>query len=369
MKKSLLLASFAMLATVASAQTVIGLVTKEDAEAAGLAKEKATIAGGTVLVENEAGTFALAYEDSWGSTSAGKTYKNVKVGDSDVIALNEYSGAVGNTNPTFVSYQEGVMSAGAVFQIEAKKDGYMTVFTNINPNKQYLVFEGKTGALAYTLGVAGTDYKIHYATPAYTEGDEMGLIDFNAPDAAKYFIAAQKQTVNEAGEPLWKDKDGNIVAGERPVWTDDNGKEQKGAAVMEDIEPRQDKPQFPYLIAGMEKTPGEGTGFLTFSVIADNIYYFSALGSKCAGAGFVYTEENPTITYMAYETTDKETGEVTGSYPEVVFPAIELGGTPEAVEGIEAAAADAPIYNMMGVRVNADAKGILIQNGKKFIRK
>ncbi|MCM1491428.1 MAG: leucine-rich repeat domain-containing protein [Muribaculum sp.] len=30
---------------------------------------------------------------------------------------------------------------------------------------------------------------------------------------------------------------------------------------------------------------------------------------------------------------------------------------------------DAPIYNMLGVRVNADAKGILIQNGKKFIRK
>lgn len=358
-----------MLATVASAQTVIGLVTKEDAEAAGLAKEKATIAGGTVLVENEAGTFALAYEDNWGSTSAGKTYKNVKVGDSDVIALNEYSGAVGNTNPTFVSYQEGAMSAGAVFQIEAKKDGYMTVFTNINPNKQYLVFEGKTGALAYTLGVAGTDYKIHYATPAYTEGDEMGLIDFNAPDASKYFIAAQKQSVNEAGEPLWKDQDGNTVAGERPVWTDADGKEQKGAAIMEDIEPRQDKPQFPYLIAGMEKAPGEGTGFLTFSVMADNIYYFSALGSKCAGAGFVYTEENPTITYMAYETTDKETGEVTGSYPEVVFPAIELGGTPEAVNGIEAAAADAPIYNMMGVRVNADAKGILIQNGKKFIRK
>ncbi|MDE6548682.1 MAG: hypothetical protein K2L22_06770 [Muribaculaceae bacterium] len=35
------------------------------------------------------------------------------------------------------------------------------------------------------------------------------------------------------------------------------------------------------------------------------------------------------------------------------------------IEAVE----DAPIYNMMGVRVNADAKGIVIQNGKKFIRK
>ncbi len=367
MKKSLLLASFAIFATVASAQTVIGLVTSDDAAAAGLAKDKAVIPGGTVLVDNEAGTFGLAYEDSWGTTSAGKTYKNVKVGDSEELALNTFSGAVGNTNPTFVSYQEGVMSAGAVFQIDAKKDGYMTVFTNINPNKQYLVFEGKTGALAYTLGVAGTDYKIHYATPAYTDGDDAGLIDFSAPNAGQYFIAAQKQSVDAAGQLLWKDKDGNVVAGERPVWTDADGKEQKGAAVMEDITPRQDKPQFPYLVAGMEKAPGEGTGFLTFSVYEGNTYYFSALGSKCAGAGFIYTEDNPTVVFSAYETVDKETGEVTASYPEVVFEAISLGDT--GVESVAAASEDAPIYNLMGVRVNADAKGILIQNGKKFILK
>lgn len=363
MKKSLLLASFAVFATVASAQTVIGLVTPDDAAAAGLAKDKATIPGGTILVDNEAGTFALAYEDSWGTSSAGKTYKNVKVGDSEEIALNTYSGAVGNTNPTFESYEAGVMSAGAVFQIEAKKDGYMTVFTNINPNKQYLVFEGKSGALAYTLGVAGTDYKIHYATPAYTEGDDMGLIDFDAPDADKYFIAATKQQVNAEGLKGWVNKtDENDV-----VWAD--AKPSDDYTPLTEVIPGATKPAMPWNIAGFEEAPGEGTGFLTFSVMEGNTYYFSALGSKCVGAGFVYTEENPTITYSAYETTDKETGEVTGSYPEVVFPAIELGGTPEAVNGIEAAAADAPIYNMMGVRVNADAKGILIQNGKKFIRK
>lgn len=31
--------------------------------------------------------------------------------------------------------------------------------------------------------------------------------------------------------------------------------------------------------------------------------------------------------------------------------------------------ADAPVYNLAGQRVSKDAKGILIQNGKKFIRK
>ncbi|MDE5880089.1 MAG: hypothetical protein K2H60_00020 [Muribaculaceae bacterium] len=346
MKKTLLLSAFAVFATVASAQTIIGLSTPDDVAAAGIVKEKATIPGGTILVDNEAGTFGLAYEDSWGSTGAGKTYKTVKVGDSDDIYLPDYQGAVGNSNPTFVSYEEGVMSAGAVFQIDAKMDGWMTVFTNINPNKQYLVFENKTGALPYTLGVAGADYKINYSLPVQTSGDDEGYIDFNAPDAGKYFIAATKQAVNEAGVKLWEDADGNIVA--------QDTKPDGGKAVMEEI-PGQNKPQFPWIIAGFDKAPGEGTGFMTFNVLAGNTYYFSALGSKCAGIGFVFTDslDEPAVTYCAQD-----------DLPEVVF------ATATAVESIAAAIDEnAPIYNAQGIRVNADAKGLLIQNGKKFIRK
>ncbi|MDE5840251.1 MAG: hypothetical protein K2H49_04960, partial [Muribaculaceae bacterium] len=39
--------------------------------------------------------------------------------------------------------------------------------------------------------------------------------------------------------------------------------------------------------------------------------------------------------------------------------------------GVAAVAVEenAPVYNAQGVRVNADAKGLLICNGKKFIRK
>ena len=360
MKKSLLFLTVAAFATVANAQTVVGLATSEDLEAAGLSSEKTTMPAGTTIIDNEAGTFMLAYEDSWGTTSTYKTYRDVTVAG-EAITLG--SGAVGNANPTFVSYESGVMSAGAVFQIDAKKDGYITVFTKINPNKQYLVFEGKTGALPFTLGYSNGTDKIHYSLPVCQSGDDEGLIDFNAPDASKYFIVATKQSKNEAGELLWKDKDGNVVAGERPVWTDDNGKEQKGAAVMEDI-PGQNKPQFPYLVAGYEKAPSEATGFLTFNVLEGNSYYFSALGSKAACGGFVYTEEDPTIVFK--EVVNAETGEVTA--PEVTFDPM-LGMGVEAIEGAAVENADAPIYNMLGVRVNADAKGILIQNGKKFIRK
>ena len=345
MKKTLLLSAFAMFATVASAQTIIGLTTAEDMAAAGLEGTKADHPAMTLL-DNEAGTFGLAYADSWGLTNVGKTYKTVKVGDSEEIYLGDYKAAVGNTNPAFQSYEAGVMSAGAVFQIDAKMDGWMTVFTNINPNKQYLVFENKTGALPYTLGVAGADYKINYSLPVQTSGDDEGYIDFSAPDASKYFIMATKQAENEQGVKLWYDADGNIVAADV--------KPEGGKPYNVEI-PGQNKPQFPYLVAGFDKAPGEGTGFMTFNVLAGNTYYFSALGSKCGGVGFVFTDslDEPTVTYCAQD-----------DLPEVVF------GTSAAVESIAAAIDEnAPIYNAQGVRVNADAKGLLIQNGKKFIRK
>ena len=304
MKKTLLFISIAALASVANAQTVVGLATEEQLTAAGLSSSKEYLDGGIVIVDNEAGTFGLAYDDSWGYAQMWKDYQTVKVNDSKEIVL-EY-GAVGSTNPGFTGYNDGVMYDGAVFKIEAKKDGWMTLFTKINPKKQYVVFENTYDGVAYTLGVAGPDYKIYYTLPGYTEGDNAGLVDFNAADASTYYVSKSNDM----------------------------------------------RPQFPYLSAGLEEAPSESTGFLAFPVKADNEYYVSALGSKACMGGFVYTESKPVVTFCATETL-----------PEVVFD------DTTAVNSIEASDENAAIYNMMGVRVNADAKGILIQNGKKFIRK
>ena len=344
MKKSLLLLAAAAFAGMANAQGIVGMATSEELEAAGLGKEKVTLPATTIL-ENEAGSFGLAYEDSWGSTTTYKTYRNVTV-NGEAVTLG--SGAVGNANPTFVSFEAGVMSAGAVFKMTANKDGYMTVFTKINPNKQYLVFEGTTGAIIYSLGWSNGEQKIYYAMP----DDGEGYINFEAPDASKYLIPATKQAVDANGVKLWKDAEGNTVA--------QDTKPEGGSAIMEDI-PGQTKPAMPWNVAGFEKAPGESTGFLSFPVYEGADYYFSALGSKAACGGFVYTEEAPSI---VFEEVKDEEGNVTA--PRVEFPEILASGV-EAVSVNNNA--DAPIYNMMGVRVNADAKGILIQNGKKFIRK
>ncbi|MDE6561166.1 MAG: hypothetical protein K2K75_07290 [Muribaculaceae bacterium] len=348
MKKSLLLLAVAAFAGMANAQVVVGLASNEELEAAGLSGTKTDLPAMTIL-ENEAGSFGLAYSDSWGTTTTYKTYRNVTV-NGEAIQLG--SGAVGNANPTFVSFEAGVMSAGAVFKFTAEKDGYMTVFTKLNPKKQYLVFEGTTGAIVYSLGYSNGTDKIYYAMP--DDGD--GYIDFSAPDASKYLIPATKQSVDANGVKLWQDAEGNIVASDT--------KPEGGKPVNEDI-PGQTKPAFPWQAAGYEKeadAPGESTGFLSFPVYEGADYYFSALGSKAACGGFVYTAEAPSV---VFEEVVAEDGSVTA--PRVEFPEILASGV-EAV-AVDNNNADAPIYNMMGVRVNADAKGILIQNGKKFIRK
>ncbi|MDE7346371.1 MAG: hypothetical protein K2N48_06495 [Muribaculaceae bacterium] len=366
MKKSLLLLSCAAIASVASAQVAV-MATEESLAEAGIVKDKTPLEGDLVYATGSVGSIATAYADKWGTTQASGDYKTVKVNDLEVTLG---TGVVGDTNPVFVSFEEGAPTAGAVFKIHSNVNGYMTVFTKMNPNKQFVVFEDTDGALSYTLGYSNGTQTIHYALPFYTDEEENasegifpGYVNTTTDEASKYFVVATKQSKNEEGLLLWKNKvTGDIVAAEKnPTVKDDENQQYQG--VMEDI-PGQSKPQFPWIVEGLESAPKDNTGFLTFNVYEDTDYYFSALGSKIPVAGFVYTETNPTVTYVEVLNED---GSV--KLPEIVFPAMGYGADPNAVEAVAVENANAPIYNALGVRVNADAKGLLIQNGKKFIRK
>lgn len=132
MKKLIFLAIFCLWAIGSNAKVINGLASINDLEKVGVSSGKRSISGGTVIVDNEAGTFGLAYEDYWGSTPAYKIYEKVRVGDSGYFDLGR--GCVGSTNPVFDSYESGPQSDGAVFSIKANKDGWMTVFTKIMVN-------------------------------------------------------------------------------------------------------------------------------------------------------------------------------------------------------------------------------------------
>ena len=70
--------------------------------------------------------------------------------------------------------------------------------------------------------------------------------------------------------------------------------------------------------------------------------------------------------YVAYATNKEDV-----QYTRVPLSSISLNGGSSGITEIttSTSSADAPVYNLAGQRVGKDAKGILIQNGKKFIRR
>lgn len=70
--------------------------------------------------------------------------------------------------------------------------------------------------------------------------------------------------------------------------------------------------------------------------------------------------------YVAYATNKEDV-----QYTRVPLSSISLNGDSSGITEITTStdSADAPVYNLAGQRVDKGAKGILIQNGKKFIRK
>lgn len=67
----------------------------------------------------------------------------------------------------------------------------------------------------------------------------------------------------------------------------------------------------------------------------------------------------------------KKEGATAGSQVQIYNVQIESGSADAGVEGIldDAADVNAPVYNMMGVKVDSSYKGVVIKNGKKYVQK
>ncbi len=332
MKKFSLLLSALAVSLGASAQSQACFM---DMDALGF-DGSAVIEAGTVLCQDENGTLSLAFDDTMKTfTPSASPYTNVAIFGSEASKITP--GCTGSTNGSspFAATPgtPAMIDGGCVYKLETTKTGYFIFLTKLNTNKNYYVMEGQNNLLAYALGVAldpakndaGLN-KIYYTLPE----DRFGNVDLAATDASKY------------------------LAGEAPDFT---------------------KLNTPGDTFGCGNV-GEGSGFICITSYAEEdapcTFYYWAQGSKMANNGFIFVpaeeptlEEIPYIVFSGEEKTNEETGEVTPAPTPVEFGTL----LPDAVETIEVANENAPIYNLMGVRVNADAKGVLIQNGKKFIRK
>ncbi|WP_288317771.1 hypothetical protein [Xylanibacter caecicola] len=225
------------------------------------------------------------------------------------------------TKPTGQSLVDGASTAatsGCVVQFDVKKDGYLTVFGKLSSNKEYYVWEGDAVAampLAYTLAMdwsaaaLADNPTIIYTVPA----DNDGYMNFADADIAKYLNGAKI---------YWPEQ---IVLG-------------AASAVKKN-----------------------GVGAIMFPVYAEaGTYLVHAAGSKISTCGAVFTTDP--VTELKLTGTDADGNALSLSL---------IGGT-TGIDGITTDNAvineNAPVYNLAGQRVSKNAKGILIQNGKKVIR-
>ncbi len=296
-------------------------------------KEKTPHPAGTLIAETESVVLRTAFADDCSGASINKlklTYYSVNGIDYKTEGDNNvWQGAVGNTNPKALNLEDIQITTGWVLDYEVKADGYLTVLSQASLNKNLYVIEGAmsdegvvaNGAVAYDFfvvcdnqpeGLEGIQFS--YKLPA----DEEGYLDMDA--AAGKFV--------DGGTIMWPYR---IFMGDAAIETSDKKYPNTNAATV-------------------------------FPVYEGCHYYYFCTGSKVTAGPYIFTKEYPTSLSFTKEIKDGD--EVTSTE---VYNLIGEGSAVKAVEAV--LDVNAPIYNAQGVRVNADAKGILIQNGKKFIRK
>lgn len=318
MKKSLLSLALVALATPAFAEVEVGFL---DAETLGL-EGKPTLADNTLLASTASVEMFFAYGQETSKQQPDFNGMKTIVVNGQEIAL---VAGIGGTANGVSNLTDGPSAGGCIYNFKVKKNGWLIVPSKVSSNKNFYVYMGLVGQepspVAYTLGMdiqsdAYPDVnEINYSLPA----GEFGLLNLEAANIADYTF------------------DTNTIAW--PIRIQQKNNEAASA--------------------------GNGTGALVFPVYADaENYLVFATGSKMNTCGFIFVDSDPagaapsvSVTGIAKNTEKEKTVVITGN--------------PSAVESIEAVTLDenAPIYNAQGIRVNADAKGLLIQNGKKFIRK
>lgn len=286
---------------------------------------KEAVTAGTVIADGAAGTLMVGADDSWGvSSAAANNYNCLIVNGVDLGKIP--SGAVGNANPqgcTVLTAPTG----GAIFRLDAKKDGYVVLAGKLNAAKPFYVFEGLANqgetAVAYQYAAQTNienaifpNNEIRYSLPA----DKDGYLNVEASDIETY-VNMSNNTFFQPANIMWN------LAGETE----------------------------PYAEADFKK---DGFGVVVFPVYAEISYIYCLTGSKMISNGFVFTDEAPVVTIYGDGEDDKAVTPKTFTF---------FGGQSALDTIIADENANAPMYNIYGQRVNESYKGLVIKNGVKFI--
>lgn len=316
MKKIFTFAAMVAITMSASAQTESAFVDAEALLGADAATTAVAVEAEKVFCSTSNVTMKAAWGDSYKIVSlTGATDAANKV-VIDGVTYDMPTGIQGQANPKPADLVSGGQNSGAVFKFDVQANGILYVFGKLSGNKSYYVWEG--------------DVKNAQGLPvAYTmQAQPVGGGD-------------------PVGYTLKGDADGYYVIGNGY----DNGKAMATASLCVDV--YNNKPwgadvADPTKAWGTIWTAGNALGVIAFPVYKDAATYFvNACGSKITCNGFVFVPGATTIGNISFAGTDTGINGIT-------------------VDGADNA--NAPVYNLAGQRVSKDAKGILIQNGKKFIK-
>ncbi|MGN1375183.1 MAG: hypothetical protein ACI4V5_01365 [Prevotella sp.] len=320
MKKIFTFAAMVAITMSASAQTESAFVDAEALLGADAATTPVSVEADKVLCSSTNITMKNAWAVNYkivSMTAEGDAANKAVI---DGVTYDMPTGIQGQTNPTPANLDGGGQNAGAVFKFDVQADGILYVFGKLSGNKSYYVWEGDVAntqglAVAYTMQVqpVGGGDQLGYTLPGDADGYYVIGSGYDCLKGTNNAFASASKCIDVfKGTPL------------------EAGVDATGAW-------------------GTNWTAGNGLGVIAFPVYKDAATYFvNAVGSKITCNGFAFVPGATTIGSISF-----------------------TAGGSDGINGITVDGADnanAPVFNLAGQRVSKDAKGILIQNGKKFIK-
>lgn len=306
MRKMLLSAALLMAASIVNAQEVVTI----DGSTLGLNSDTTTpLAAGTEIGKTESGSVVatIRYDDTF--KSVGMKNGTVSINGTE-ISLPDGAAIQGNTNGPGSAASEGTYpTQGCIYRFDVKEDGYLYLIISASGNKNYVVFEEEYNRMPYVFSMENTN-NADANNPLY-------YYDLSKIDGATYYDEEVQDYYVTPGYAI--EQPSQIVTGQTVSTT--------------------------------------GNGVIKFKVYSGCKYDALATGSKMTLGAFAFD-----TTGDADITTDTNTLLVKGQIPDGTTGITEVNTD-------NAADVNAPAYNIAGQRVNKNAKGIVIINGKKYVNK
>lgn len=313
MKKTLLFVAALGMSVAANAQTESAFMDPvallgEDAKSTPVAVE-----AGFEFCKSASVSMKAAFDESYKIVSMSGSSDFQKGLSIDGTYYEAVTGVQGQSNPQPNEIGTG-QTTGAVFRFDVTKDGMLYVFGKISGNKNYYVWEGDV--------FNGAGMPVAYSMTAFLVGDGK-KVGYTLPsDADGYYVKGSGY--DDGVKFLMADQCTEIAAGLADATT---VPATKSCTVWDN--------------AG-----GNALGVIAFPVYADaGQYYVNACGSKVTCDGFVFIPGATTVAAVSNE----------------------AGAS--SISSVKAASKSVVVYNILGQRVADNAKGLLIINGKKVVRK